>query len=589
MKGIRGMLKTLGRYVGQFKRDSMLTPVFMLLEVLMETVLPLIMASIIDKGITKGDINHIYLMGGLMLLTALVSLFAGIMGGRFGASASTGFGRNLRKAMFENIQTFSFSNIDTYSTSSLVTRLTTDVTNIQNSYQMILRMGIRGPFSLAISMCMAFVINARLATIYLVAAIFLGFVLVTIATKTMKYFRQVFEKYDEMNRSVQENVSAIRVVKAYVQEDYERQKFRKAAGNIYTMFTKAESLLTLNGPVMNLTVYSCIILISWFGAKFIIRGDLTTGEMTSLLSYCMAILMNLMMLSMMFVMMTMSAASAKRICEVLEQKSDLTNPENPIMEVPDGSIDFEDVDFSYSKDARESVLKDIDLHIKSGETIGIIGATGSAKSSLVNLISRLYDVTAGTLKVGGNDVRKYDLVTLRDNVSVVLQKNVLFTGTIYDNLRWGNKNATEEECRRAAKLACIDDFIESLPEGYNTKIEQGGSNVSGGQKQRLCIARALLKNPKILILDDSTSAVDTATDARIRKAFAEEIPDTTKIIISQRISSIQHADKILVLREGRVDGFASHDELVETNEIYRSIVQAQTQGSGDFDEKGGEL
>ena len=583
------MLKTLGRYVGQFKRDSMLTPVFMLLEVLMETVLPLIMASIIDKGITKGDINHIYLMGGLMLLTALVSLFAGIMGGRFGASASTGFGRNLRKAMFENIQTFSFSNIDTYSTSSLVTRLTTDVTNIQNSYQMILRMGIRGPFSLAISMCMAFVINARLATIYLVAAIFLGFVLVTIATKTMKYFRQVFEKYDEMNRSVQENVSAIRVVKAYVQEDYERQKFRKAAGNIYTMFTKAESLLTLNGPVMNLTVYSCIILISWFGAKFIIRGDLTTGEMTSLLSYCMAILMNLMMLSMMFVMMTMSAASAKRICEVLEQKSDLTNPENPIMEVPDGSIDFEDVDFSYSKDARESVLKDIDLHIKSGETIGIIGATGSAKSSLVNLISRLYDVTAGTLKVGGNDVRKYDLVTLRDNVSVVLQKNVLFTGTIYDNLRWGNKNATEEECRRAAKLACIDDFIESLPEGYNTRIEQGGSNVSGGQKQRLCIARALLKDPKILILDDSTSAVDTATDARIRKAFAEEIPDTTKIIISQRISSIQHADKILVLREGRVDGFASHDELVETNEIYRSIVQAQTQGSGDFDEKGGEL
>ena len=583
------MLKTLGRYVGQFKRDSILTPLFMLLEVAMETVLPLIMASIIDQGITKGNINHIYLMGGVMLASALVSLFAGIMGGRFGASASTGFGRNLRKAMFENIQTFSFSNIDTYSTSSLVTRLTTDVNNIQNSYQMILRMGIRGPFSLIISMAMAFLINARLATIYLVAAIFLGFVLVTIATKTMKYFRQVFEKYDEMNRSVQENVSAIRVVKAYVREDYERSKFKRASGNIYTMFTKAESLLTLNGPVMNLTVYSCIILISWFGAKFIIRGDLTTGEMTSLLSYCMAILMNLMMLSMMFVMMTMSAASAKRICEVLEQKSDLTNPDDPIMEVSDGSIDFDDVDFSYSKDARESVLKDIDLHIRSGETIGIIGATGSAKSSLVNLISRLYDVTAGTLKVGGIDVRKYDLVTLRDSVSVVLQKNVLFTGTIYDNLRWGNKNATDEECRRAARLACIDDFIESLEDGYNTKIEQGGSNVSGGQKQRLCIARALLKNPKVLILDDSTSAVDTATDARIRKAFAEEIPDTTKLIISQRISSIQHADRILVLREGRVDGFASHDELVETNEIYRSIVEAQTQGSGDFDEKGGEL
>ncbi|MCR5006342.1 MAG: ABC transporter ATP-binding protein/permease [Clostridiales bacterium] len=583
------MLKTLGRYVGQFKRDSFLTPCFMLIEVIMETVLPLIMASIIDQGITKGNINHVYLMGGLMLLTALVSLFAGIMGGRFGASASTGFGRNLRKAMFENIQTFSFSNIDTYSTSSLVTRLTTDVTNLQNSYQMILRMGIRAPFSMIISMTMAFLINAKLATIYLVAVVFLGIALISIATKTMKYFRQVFEKYDEMNRSVQENVAAIRVVKAYVQEDYERQKFKRAAGNIYNMFVKAESLLTLNGPIMSLTVYTCIILISWFGAKFIIRGEMTTGEMTSLLSYCMAILMNLMMLSMMFVMMTMSAASAKRICEVLEQKSDLTNPENPIMEVPDGSIDFDDVDFSYSKDARESVLKDIDLHIKSGEIIGIIGATGSAKSSLVNLISRLYDVTSGTLKVGGNDVRKYDLVTLRDNVSVVLQKNVLFTGTIYDNLRWGNKNATEEECRRAAKLACIDDFIESLPEGYNTKIEQGGSNVSGGQKQRLCIARALLKNPKILILDDSTSAVDTATDARIRKAFAEEIPDTTKLIISQRISSIQHADRILVLREGRVDGFASHDELVKTNEIYRSIVEAQTQGSGDFDEKGGEL
>ncbi len=583
------MLKTLSRYVGQFKRDSFLTPCFMLLEVIMETVLPLIMASIIDKGITKGNINHIYLMGGLMLLTALVSLFAGIMGGRFGASASTGFGRNLRKAMFENIQTFSFSNIDSYSTSSLVTRLTTDVTNIQNAYQMILRMGIRGPFSLCISMAMAFFINARLASIYLVAAVFLGFILITIATKTMKYFRQVFEKYDELNRSVQENVAAIRVVKAYVREDHERQKFNRAAGNIYNMFVKAESLLTLNGPVMNLTVYSCIILISWFGAKFIVRGDLTTGEMTSLLSYCMSILMNLMMLSMMFVMMTMSAASAKRICEVLEQKSDLVNPEDPIMEVPDGSIDFDDVDFSYSKDARESVLKDIDLHIRSGEIIGIIGATGSAKSSLVNLISRLYDVTAGTLKVGGNDVRKYDLVTLRDSVSVVLQKNVLFTGTIYDNLRWGNKNATEEECRKAAKLACIDDFIESLPEGYNTKIEQGGNNVSGGQKQRLCIARALLKNPKILILDDSTSAVDTATDARIRKAFAEEIPDTTKLIISQRISSIQHADRILVLKEGRVDGFASHDELVKTNEIYRSIVEAQTQGSGDFDEKGGEL
>ena len=583
------MIKTLSKYVAQFKRDSILTPCFMLLEVLMETVLPLIMASIIDKGVTPGNIKHIYLMGGVMLVTAVVSLFAGIGGGYFGARASTGFGRNLRKAMFENIQTFSFSNIDKYSTSSLVTRLTTDVTNIQMAYQMILRMCIRAPFSLILSMAMAFFINARLASIYLVAAIFLGIVLITIAKHTMRYFRQVFEKYDDLNTSVQENVSAIRVVKAYVREDYERDKFKKAAGNIYNMFVKAESLLTLNGPVMNLTVYGCIILISWFGAKFIVAGNLTTGEMTSLLSYCMSILMNLMMLSMVFVMMTMSAASARRITEVLNQESDLTNPEDPVMEVKDGSIDFDHVDFAYSKTATEPVLKDIDLHIKSGEVIGIIGATGSAKSSLVNLISRLYDVTKGELKVGGVNVKDYDLVTLRDKVSVVLQKNVLFSGTIYDNLRWGNKNATDEECREAARLACADEFIGSFPEGYETKIEQGGNNVSGGQRQRLCIARALLKKPKILILDDSTSAVDTATDAKIRKAFAENIPDTTKIIISQRISSIQHADRILVLRDGEVDGFAPHDELVQTNEIYRTIVEAQTQGSGDFDEKGGEL
>ncbi len=583
------MLKTLSRYVAQFKRDSFLTPMFMLLEVLMETVLPLIMASIIDDGIMKGDIKHIYLMGGAMLLTAVVSLLAGVGGGYFGARASTGFGRNLRKAMFDNIQTFSFAEIDKFSTSGLITRLTTDVTNIQNAYQMILRMCVRAPFSLIISMLMAFLINARLACIYLIASIFLGTVLILIARRTMGYFRQVFEKYDEMNTSVQENVSAIRVVKAYVREDYERDKFKKAAGNIYNMFVKAESLLTLNGPVMNLTVYGCIILISWFGAKFIVAGNLTTGEMTSLLSYCMSILMSLMMLSMVFVMITMSAASARRICEVLNQETSLKNPENPIMEVPDGSIDFEHVDFAYSKEAEEPVLKDIDMHIHSGEVIGIIGATGSAKSSLVNLISRLYDVTSGTLKVGGIDVRDYDMEVLRDNVSVVLQKNVLFSGTIYDNLRWGNKNATDEECRRAARLACVDDFIEAMPDGYNTRIEQGGNNVSGGQKQRLCIARALLKNPKILILDDSTSAVDTATDARIRKAFAEEIPDTTKLIISQRISSIEHADRILVLDEGKINGFAPHDELVKTNEIYRAIVEAQTQGSGDFDEKGGEL
>lgn len=524
-----------------------------------------------------------------MTLTAVISLYAGIMGGKYGARASTGFARNLRKAMFENIQSFSFSNIDQYSTSGLITRLTTDVTNLQNAYQMILRMCVRAPFSMLCAMFMAFMINARLASIYLIAVIVLGALLLLIMTRTMKYFQEVFQKYDDLNASVQENVSAIRVVKAYVKEDYERNKFSAAAETIYKMFVKAEGILALNSPLMQLTVYSCILLISWLGARMIVTDALTTGQLLSLLTYCMNILMSLMMLSMIFVMITMSVASARRVTEVLEQKSDLVNPSDPVYEIPDGSICFHHVDFSYKKDAGTPVLKDIDLRIRSGETIGIIGGTGSAKSSLVNLISRLYDVTKGEILVGGIDVRKYDLETLRNEVAVVLQKNVLFSGTILENLRWGNKNATEEECRRALQLACADDFVQAMPKGYNTYIEQGGTNVSGGQKQRLCIARALLKKPKILILDDSTSAVDTATDARIRKALAEEIPGTTKLVIAQRISSVENADRILVLDNGTINGFGTHEELLKTNAIYRSIYESQTQGSGDFDENGGAL
>jgi ATP-binding cassette subfamily B protein len=522
-----------------------------------------------------------------MFLAALFGLFAGLMGAKFGARASTGFARNLRKAMFENIQTYSFSNIDKYSTSSLITRLTTDVTNIQNSYQMILRMAMRAPMTMIIAMIMAFSINARLASIYLVAVLFLGICISLIMPKANKYFRQVFEKYDALNASVQENVSAIRVVKAYVREDYETDKFSKANSNIYNMFLRAEKLVVINMPLMQATVYACILIISWLGAKMIVGGSLTTGEMMSMLTYCMNILTSLMMLSMIFVMLTMSAASAKRIAEVLQEKSDLANPENPIMEVPDGSITFNHVDFAYNKTGKP-VLKDINLNIKSGETIGIIGGTGSSKSSLVNLISRLYDVTAGELLVGGIDVRKYDMETLRNQVSVVLQKNVLFSGSILDNLRWGDKNASEEECIRACKLACADEFIQKMPEKYNTYIEQGGTNVSGGQKQRLCIARALLKKPKILILDDSTSAVDTATDAKIRKAFAEEIPDTTKLIIAQRISSVQNADRTIVMDNGQISAFGTHDELLKISPIYREVFESQTGGSGDFDQNGGE-
>lgn len=583
------MIKTLAAQIKEFKKDSILTPCFMILEVIMEMVIPLMMASIIDDGVEAGDIHHIYMVGIAMVIAACIGLFAGVMGGKYGARASAGFARNLRQAMYDNIQTFSFSNLDKFSTAGLVTRLTTDVTNLQNAYQMLLRMCMRAPASLIIAMIMAFSINARLASIYLVAVVVLGFCLFLIMSHATKYFRQVFRKYDDLNASVQENVSAIRVVKAYVREDYEKERFTKATANLYKMFVGAEKVLTLNAPLMQFTVYSCILGISWLGAKMIVGSTLTTGDLMSLLAYCMNILMSLMMLSMVFVMLTMSSASAERICEVLNEKSGLTNPEAPVEEVRDGSIEFRHVDFAYqAEEGGEPVLKDISLQIAAGETVGIIGGTGSAKTSLVNLISRLYDVTAGEVLVGGRNVREYDMEALRNQVSVVLQKNVLFSGTILDNLRWGDEHATEEECRNACRLACADEFIEKMPEKYNTYIEQGGSNVSGGQKQRLCIARALLKKPKVLILDDSTSAVDTATDSKIRKALREDIPHTTKLIIAQRISSVQDADHILVLNEGQVDGYGTHEELLATNAIYRDVYESQTGGNGDFDENGGE-
>ena len=583
------MLKTLGAQVKEYKKDSLLTPVFMILEVLFETIIPLMMASIIDDGVKKGDMRHIYLVGGCMVITALLGLLTGILGGKYGASASTGFAKNIRKAMYDNIQTFSFSNIDKFSTSGLVTRMTTDVTNLQNAYQMILRMCMRAPASLICAMAMAFYVNAKVASVYLIAVILLGIILFSIIKVTMNYFDKVFKRYDKLNESVQENVSAIRVVKAYAREEYEQEKFSTASNNIYKMFVKAESLIALNNPIMQFTVYSCILLISWLGANMIVGSAMTTGELTSLLAYCMNILMSLMMLSMVFVMITLSFASAERVTEVLNEKADICNPENPVMEVKDGSVVFDHVDFRYKKDAPDYALKGIDLSIRSGETIGIIGGTGSSKSSLVNLISRLYDVENGSVLVGGKDVREYDLEVLRNEVAVVLQKNVLFSGTILDNLRWGDKEATKEECIRACKLACADEFIQKLPNGYETYIEQGGTNVSGGQKQRICIARALLKKPKILILDDSTSAVDTATDAKIRKAFAEEIPGTTKIIIAQRISSVSGCDRIIVMEDGQVDGFDTHQNLIQNNQIYREVYESQTGGcSGDFDEEGKE-
>lgn len=580
------MIKTLAKHIKGFVKESVMTPLFMILEVVAEMLIPLIMSSMIDEGINEGNMQHIIMTGLLMGACALIGLFGGVMGGIYGAKASAGFARNLRMAMFENIQSYSFANIDKYSTAGLVTRLTTDVTNIQNAYQMILRMCFRAPFSLIIAMTMTFIINAKLACIYLIAIVFLTVVLGFLLKITYKYFSQVFEKYDELNASIQENVSAIRVVKSFVREDYEVKKFNRATNNLYRLFVKAENAMVSVSPLMMMTVYGCIIAISWFGANMIVGSEMTTGELTSMLTYCMNILMSLLMVAMVFVMITMSLASARRISEVLNEESTLKNPENPDYNVENGSIDFENVSFSYNTSSEKPILNNINVSIKSGETVGIIGGTGSSKTSLVNLIGRLYDVTDGVVKVGGKDVRSYDLETLRDEVSVVLQSNVLFSGTILDNLRWGNENATEEECINACKLACADDFIQSFPDRYNTHIEQGGTNVSGGQKQRLCIARALLKNPKILILDDSTSAVDTATDARIRKAFRDEIPDTTKIIISQRISSVENADKIIVMDDGEISAVGTHEELVNSSPIYSEIYSAQTGGSGDFDKKG---
>ena len=582
------MIKTLASHIKEYKLPSILTPIFMILEVFMETLIPFFMGSIVDQGIKNGDMNHIYLTGILMILVSLFGLFCGFMGGIFAAKASTGFAKNLRKGMFAKIQEYSFANIDKYSTAGLVTRLTTDVTNIQNAYQMLLRISVRAPFSLICAMAMSFFINPKIASVYLIAVLILGTILVIIIINANKYFNNVFKKYDDLNASVLEDVSSIRVVKAYVREDYEKNKFLKAAENVYKLFVKAENIIAFNAPMMQITVYSCILIISYIGAKMIVASSLTTGELMSLLAYCMNILMSLMMLSMIFVMLSMSVASAKRIAEVLNEDIDLKNPENPITTVKDGSIQFKDVCFKYNKDSENNVLNKINLSINSGETIGIMGGTGSAKTSLVNLISRLYDTTDGSVYVGGEDVKNYDLTVLRNQVSVVLQKNVLFSGTILENLRWGNEFATDEECIEACKLACADDFISKFPNKYNTHIEQGGSNVSGGQKQRLCIARALLKKPKILILDDSTSAVDTATDSKIQEAFAHKIPDVTKLIISQRISSVKNADRIIVMDNGELSDFGTHDELLVRSEIYRDVYEAQTGGSGDFDENGGD-
>lgn len=582
------MVRTLMKQIKQYKKVLILTPIFTALEVVMEVLIPFITASIIDKGIEAGDMNQVYYYGVIMLIMAFFSLLFGILAGRFAAAASSGFASNLRDGMYENIQTFSFSNIDKFSTAGLVTRMTTDVTNVQNAYQMILRITVRAPLMLVCSMAMCFFINLKLSSIFLIAILILAAALILIMSKTTKIFDQVFRRYDDLNASVQENVSAIRVVKAFVREDYENEKFAGASERLYKLFVKAEGILALNNPVMMLVVYGCITALSWFGARFIVGGSLTTGELTSMFSYVMSILMSLMMLSMIFVMLTMSAASGRRITEVLEEKADLTNPERPVTEITDGRIDFNHVSFSYKHGGSgEETLRDIDLHISSGETIGIIGGTGCGKSSLVNLISRLYDVTEGAVLVGGRDVREYEMEVLRNQVAVVLQKNVLFSGTILDNLRWGKEDATEEECREACRQACADDFIEKMPDQYQSRIEQGGSNVSGGQKQRLCIARALLKKPKILILDDSTSAVDTATDARIRESFTKKIPGTTKLIIAQRISSVQDADRILVLEGGRISGFDTHESLLQNNEIYRDIYETQTHGGGDFDQQEG--
>lgn len=578
------MVKTLLGQVKQYKKASLLTPLFTALEVVMEVLIPLVISLIIDRGIEAGNIQQIYFYGGIMVIMAMASLIFGILAGKYAASASSGLACNLREGMYGNIQRFSFSNIDKYSTAGLVTRLTTDVTNVQNAYQMILRMCTRAPLMLISAMVMCFFINTQLSLVFVAAIVVLGLALALIILKTIKIFDQVFKKYDALNESVQENVSAIRVVKAYVREDYENTRFTKAATNLYRLFVKAEGILAFNNPVMMFVIYGCILGISWLGAQMIIVGSLTTGELTAMFSYIMNIMMSLMMLSMIFVMVTMSLASCRRITEVLEEQADIKDSARPVTAVENGSIDFEQVCFAYKKGSGKETLSDIDLHIRAGETIGIIGGTGSGKSSLVNLISRLYDVTDGRVLVGGRNVRDYDLEALRNQVSVVLQKNVLFSGTILDNLRWGNEQATLEECKHACRLACADTFIEQLPDKYDTVIDQGGTNVSGGQKQRICIARALLKKPKILILDDSTSAVDTATDARIRSAFISEIPGTTKLIIAQRISSVEDADRVLVMDAGRVNAFDTPDNLLKTNAIYQEIYASQLNGGGDFDE-----
>ena len=578
------MIKTLAKCMGKYKKESIITTIFTAVEVFLEILIPFITASIIDKGIQAGDMRKVGIYGGIMLIIAFLSLFCGIQAGKYGAAASTGFACNLREKMYENIQTFSFSNIDKFSTAGLVTRMTTDVTNVQNAYQMIIRSVVRAPLMMICSITMCVIISPRLSIIFLVALIFLGFVLFFIIYKVTPVFTSGFEKYDELNASVQENISGIRVVKAFVREEHENKKFNKAADNLYKTFVKAESFLAFNNPTMMLVVYGCIVALSWFASHFIVSGSITTGNLTSMFSYVMNMLMALMILSMIFVMVSMSAASARRISEVLNEKADLANPEKPYEEVEDGRIDFNHVNFSYRKNSTEDTLYDIDIHINAGETIGIIGGTGCGKSSFVSLISRLYDVTEGSVCVGGKDVRTYDMDALRNQVAVVLQKNVLFSGTILDNLRWGDDNASYEDCVEACKQACADEFIERMPKKYDTWIEQGGTNVSGGQRQRLCIARALLKKPKVLILDDSTSAVDTATDAKIKQAFAQKIPGTTKLIVSQRISSIQDADRIIVLEDGKVSGFDTHENLMENNKVYREICEVQMQGGGDFDE-----
>ena len=589
------MIKTLYRQIKGYWAATILTPVWTALEVLMDVLIPYVTASLIDKGINAGDMHNVYYYGTIMLGMAMMSMAFGILGGRCSAYASTGFAANLRSAMYRNIQRLAFSDIDKYALSGLITRMTTDVNSLQTAFQQLLGVSVRAPFKLVLSILMCLVIDARLSLVFLVALVILSFSLYHIISRVAKLFQQVFVKYDELNQSVQENITAIRLVKAFVREDYENEKFARAADNLYKLYVKAESLMAWNHPIMNMVVYGCIIALSWLGAHYIVEGTLTTGELTSLFSYVMSILMSLMMLSMIFVMLTQSAASAKRVAEIIEEEPDIVNPEHPVMEIADGSVSFEGVRFDYVRRTphstlhtpRKSALYNVSFCVASGETIGVIGGTGSGKSTLVNLVSRLYDVSQGEVRVGGRNVKDYDLSALRNAVSVVLQNNILFSGTILDNLRWGNPQATEEDCRRACHLACADEFIEQMPEGYHTRIEQGGTNVSGGQKQRLCIARALLKQPKILVLDDSTSACDTATDAKIREAIRTQLPEMTKIIIAQRILSVQSCDRILVMDNGVVTGFDTHEQLLKTNALYQEIYAIQKADKGDFDQKEG--